>query len=318
MTAAATAPLPLRLVRWFWVPASAEGAGLDAAARARARAARALLLLGEHSLARRDLGDGPADPAASSAAAIANFRAALALGVADARGVEGVDALLADGAASLEGDPAERARLRRVLVDAPLGELSAANEGALLDDATRAREFTRRALDPLLTREASRAERLRARFTRIALLLLTLVVVAAVGPGVRRALRTDLGPTARWRASTTMGPLPREGVGFRPREGEGNFFFQTQIEPEPHIEFDLGGERPIESITVQNRLDCCQDWAVPMVIEVAGANRRWREVGRRVEPFYFYTAGFPRAPARYVRLRVPRMTSLHLGAVKIR
>jgi len=314
---AATAPLPLRLLRWFWVPANPEVTDLDAAARARARAARARVLLGEHSLARGDLGDGPADPAAACAAAIANFRAALALGLPDARGVNEVGAVL-DGPSSLEGDPAERARLRRVLLDAPLGSLSASPEGALLDDATRAQAFTRRALDPLLTREASRTERLRARFTRITVLLLALVAVAAVGPGVRRALRTDLGPTSRWRASTTMGPLPREGVGFRPREGEGNFFFQTQIEPEPSIEFDLGGDRTIESVTVQNRLDCCQDWAVPMVIEVAGANRRWREVGRRVEPFYFYTAGFPRTPARYVRLRVPRMTSLHLGAVKIR
>ncbi|MFO0627461.1 MAG: hypothetical protein U0325_17770 [Polyangiales bacterium] len=230
MTAAApTAPLPLRLLRWFWVPATPEASSLDADARARARAARTLVLLGEHGLARGDLGDGPLDPAAACAAAIANFRAALALGLPDARGVDDVRALL-DGPTALEADP-RSARLRRVLADAPMAALSASPEGTLLDEATRAGAFTRAALDPLLRREASRTERLRARFTRMTLLVLSLLVVAAVGPGVRRALRTDLGPTSRWRASTTMGPLPREGVGFRPREGEGTSSSRRRSSP---------------------------------------------------------------------------------------
>lgn len=308
------APLPLRVLRWFWVPLSSEAEAMPEASRARARAARASLLLGEHVLARGEVGGEALDPAASLVAALGCFRSALALGITDARGV-------ADPASYLDAvavDAAERIRLRRLLCEVPLAELADRPEGTLLDEVTRAGEFAREALSPLLAREATRRERLRARFTRLTLLLASLVVAAAVGPGLRRALKPELATTARWRASSTMGPLPQSGVGFHPREGEGNFFFQTQIEAEPWVEFDLGADRRIESVTVQNRLDCCQDWAVPMVVEIAGATRQWREVGRRVEPFYFYTANFSAVPARYVRVRVPRTTSLHLGSMKIR
>lgn len=313
-----TPPLPLRIVRWFLVPRPSDAAPLEPPARARARAARALVSLGERGL-DGDLGDDAGDPSASRLAALANFRAALAVGAPDAMGVESVDALFDDPRAeALAGDAGELARCRRALLGAELHALAAEGEGALLEHASVARAFVRRALESALTREASDRERWRQRSTRLTLLALSLAAIALLGPGVRRAIKPDLAPGAHWRASTAMGAMPREGVGFHPREGEGNFFFQTQVEPEPWIEFDLGASRSIETVTVQNRLDCCQDWAVPLVIEVAGAQRDWREVGRRVEPFYFYTALFPRTEARYVRVKVSRMTSLHLGAVKIR
>lgn len=307
-----------RVARWFWVPAPDEIPRGDDL-RARARAVRALVILGERSLDQTELGDAAGDARAARVAAIANFRAALSLGARDAMGADGLAALFADPRAeALAGDAIELARCRRVLLDAELSTLAVEGEVALLEHASLARRFTRAALEETLTREASQRERMRSRVTRLTVLAMALAAIALLGPGVRRALKPDLARAARWRASTTMGPLPQQGVGFHPREGEGNFFFQTQIEGEPWIEFDLGATRTIETVTVQNRLDCCQDWAVPLVIEVGDEARRWREVGRRVEPFYFYTALFARTPARFVRVKVSRMTSLHLGAVKIR
>lgn len=319
---ATTPSLPLRIVRWFWVPLEDTGEPRPPEARRAARAARALLLLGEHALGMGDVGDGPLDAPSARVAALVNFREALRVGLPAALGADVTVTALFDAhpaaARDAAGDASELGACRRVVLDASIETLAAQEDTALEADAIRARDFTRRALDAAISREASRSERLRARFTRLSVLALSLVALALLAPPARRAFRRDLGPDATWRASTTMGPLPQTGRGFHPREGEGNFFFQTQIEAEPWIEFDLGAERRIEMVTVQNRLDCCQDWSVPLVIEVGDGARRWREVGRRVEPFYFYTALFPAAPARYVRLRVPRQTSLHLGGVQIK
>lgn len=319
----ATAPsLPLRIVRWLWVPLEDAAAPLPPSSRRAARTARALLLLGEHALGLGDVGDGALDAPSARAAALVNFREALRVGLPVAVGPDVTVAALFDAhparALAAAGDASELAACRRVVLDDPIEALAAQDDLTLEADAIRARDFARRALDEVITREASRGERLRARFTRMSVLALGLVAFGLLAPPARRAFKRDIGPTSTWRASTTMGPLPQTGRGFQPREGEGNFFFQTQIEGEPWIEFDLGAGRTIEMVTVQNRLDCCQDWAVPLVIEVGDEARRWREVGRRVEPFYFYTALFPSTAARYVRLRVPRMTSLHLGGVQIK
>lgn len=315
--------LPLRVVRWLWVPLEGPAAQpLAPAARVAARSARALLRLGEHALGEGEVVDEPLEGPAARVAALVNFREALRVGLPVAHGPDVTLPSLFDAhrarALDAAGDVSELAACRRALLDADLADLAAQDAPALEADAIRARDFTRRALADLLEREASRRERLRARFTRMTVLVLSLVALTLLAPSARRAFKRDLGPAAAWRASTTMGPLPQTGRGFRPREGEGNFFFQTQIEAEPWLELDLGAERSIEMVTVQNRLDCCQDWAVPLVIEVGDSARRWREVGRRVDPFYFYTALFPSTRARYVRLRVPRMTSLHLGGVQIK
>jgi hypothetical protein len=295
---------------------------LAPADRRAARAARALLRLGEHAMDLGAVGDAPLDAHSARVCAVVNFREALRVGLPAAVGVGATLETLFDAHRALAMEAADDAdalaACRRALVDADAATLASQDVAALESDAARTREFAGRVLGPVLAREASRDERVRARWTRVTLLALGLVAFALLAPSARRALKRDLGAVSTWRASSTMGPLPQTGRGFHPREGEGNFFFQTQIEAEPSIEFDLGADRRIEMVTVQNRLDCCQDWAVPLVIEVGDAARHWREVGRRVEPFFFYTALFPVTTARYVRVRVARMTSLHLGGVQIK
>jgi hypothetical protein len=50
---------------------------------------------------------------------------------------------------------------------------------------------------------------------------------------------------------------------------------------------------------------------------VGDDQKAWRVLGQRGEPFSVWTARFEPTTARYVRLRSPRTTMLHLDAVEI-
>jgi hypothetical protein len=95
------------------------------------------------------------------------------------------------------------------------------------------------------------------------------------------------------------------------------FFFHTAHQDSPSIEFDLGETKKISSVIVQNRVDCCADRALPLVVEVSEDHQEWREVIRRTTEFETWRAVFETTRARWVRLRVPRGTFLHLARVRI-
>ena len=148
-----------------------------------------------------------------------------------------------------------------------------------------------------------------------------LVVGFALGGAreLRLALRPELARHAPWRLSSTQGPGPASARGFdATSEGLPNIFFQTLTESAPWIEFDLGAPREVTLVRVVNRLDCCRDWAVPLVVEASDDRATWRPLARRDEPFDTWRAVFPPARGRYVRLRVPRPTQLQLSWVEIR
>jgi hypothetical protein len=94
--------------------------------------------------------------------------------------------------------------------------------------------------------------------------------------------------------------------------------FHTDPQDNPWIEFDLGKPTGVHRIDVENRDDCCQDRAIPLVVELSNDRTSWKEVARRDKDFSTWVARFPATRARYVRLRVPRSTTFHLHAVAIR
>jgi hypothetical protein len=94
--------------------------------------------------------------------------------------------------------------------------------------------------------------------------------------------------------------------------------FHTNPQDNPWIEFDLGKPTRVHRIDVENRDDCCQDRAVPLVAELSNDRVSWKEVARRDKDFATWVAKFPATSARYVRLRVPRSTTFHLHQVAIR
>ncbi len=152
--------------------------------------------------------------------------------------------------------------------------------------------------------------------------LVAVLVAAGLVLGARElrlALRPELAKAATWRLSSSQFPEKAAGRGFDvTSEGLPNMFFQTTNEVAPWIEFDLGATRDVTTVWIQNRLDCCRDWPVPLAVELSTDRTRWTEVARRVEPFDTWRTVFPEARARYVRLRVPRPTQLQLGWVEIR
>jgi hypothetical protein len=126
----------------------------------------------------------------------------------------------------------------------------------------------------------------------------------------------DLARGKPWAASSRY---PTYGCTSPAQECENSdvYFFSTDLEENPHIDWDLGKPQAVSGVRVDNRVDCCSDRAVPLVVEVSLDHVTWREVARRTEEFTTWKARFAPAQARWVRLRIPRRTLLHLVRVRI-
>jgi hypothetical protein len=126
----------------------------------------------------------------------------------------------------------------------------------------------------------------------------------------------DLAKGRPWRASSEFAAC--DPVHASCANAVTVIFFHTNEEESPWVEYDLGEPETIHQVEVQNRLDCCQDRAVPLVVEVGDDAKSWTQVARREEPFGRWIPTFPPRRARYVRLRVARRSMLHLELVAIR
>jgi hypothetical protein len=143
-------------------------------------------------------------------------------------------------------------------------------------------------------------------------LILTSAVVVAAFLGVRKlALGPNLAANKPFRTSSSWSGCAADP----PCRG---LLFHTDSQTNPWVEFDLGAPKAIHRIEVTNRGDCCGERTIPLVAELSSDGVRWTEVARRETEFSTWTAKFPRQAARYVRLRVPRDTVLHLEDVAIR
>ncbi|HVR19725.1 MAG TPA: discoidin domain-containing protein, partial [Polyangiaceae bacterium] len=97
-----------------------------------------------------------------------------------------------------------------------------------------------------------------------------------------------------------------------------NYFFHTLQEKNPSVTFDLRSKKGISTVVVENRLDCCPERAVPLVVSVSDDQKRWKEVARRRDTFTSWRAKFPRLRARYVRVHAEgEAMILHLSRVRI-
>ena len=81
---------------------------------------------------------------------------------------------------------------------------------------------------------------------------------------------------------------------------------------------DLGRVQTVSRVVVYNRVECCQERAVPLRIEVANDGKHYRKVAERDEPFGLtWTADFPSTKARYIRLTNLNTTYFHLTEVEV-
>jgi hypothetical protein len=202
-------------------------------------------------------------------------------------------------------DPAALEAVKNAILAPSPGRLDVADE-----DVARVRGFAE-ALVADLDAPRARADRfLGQRWTRVALIAVVLVVgfmglkSLVLGPNLAadRPFRTS----SSW--SGCAGDVLCVGLLFCGDPSDSN----------PWIEFDLGLPKKVHRVDITNRGDCCQDRAIPLLVEVGNDRTNWSEVARQDKEFKSWTAKFAPRVARYVRLRVPRQTVFHLQEVAIR
>jgi hypothetical protein len=194
---------------------------------------------------------------------------------------------------------------RAALLERSASDLLTATE----EDVSRARVFAENLLWELDT-PTRNVERLQVqRWTRIVAVALVLV---GIGAGLRLALR---GPNlVANRVFKTSSSLPE----CTPPNRCADIFFHTLPQDNPWIDFDLGAVKTVKKIEVRNRTDCCSERVIPLIVEVSVDDQKWVEVAKRDKEFTEWSTSFPAKKARYVRLRIPRSSVLHLEDVAIR
>jgi hypothetical protein len=292
-------------------------AGLTAGNDQREAAIRQAKLLLE--VARRV--EQPADalpPGAAPAVALALYRDAIYWALAARRSSNGAPP--AELGALWDTDTAQTLAAGR-----PAGEARAVVRRTLVDDydprslaVTEADTAPARLFAEALLWEAAaprrRVNRVHAqRWLRVAAVALGIGLLVA---GVRLLARgPDLAAGKPFRVSQ---PWPGFAECVR-SEDCAHLMFVTEMGHQPWVEIDLGAPpKTIHRIEVTNRSKCCQERAVPLLVEISTDGASWVQVARRDETFNSWTATFRPRAARYVRLKALKLTMLHLKSVVVR
>jgi hypothetical protein len=316
----APAPAPAKkakgrgLREWFWRSAALADADRvtdEASDGALIQEAREYVELADRLTARIDV----LQSGSGLSSAILLYREALVLAAASQRAAEETDAGLR-AHRMLEGAaPGEAARSADTLLAATPARTARMSEQERATQAGAARALLRLAMDAVDRKQRSRGRVLFQRTVRTGALAIFVVGTAAslaafIPPLLRPA---NLLAHSPWHASSTY-------PGFSPDEGTATgkhtqIFFHTDQEYNPFIQFDMGKVQTLRHFEIQNRHDCCDDRALPLVIEISVDGKRFDEVARRTEPFKTFDANIPPKLARFVKVHVPKKTWLHLERV---
>lgn len=144
------------------------------------------------------------------------------------------------------------------------------------------------------------------------------VLGAAAVALVLGALALHLSRSAPVEAGLLAGKPFRMSSKLGHDPGNQRLLFHTVQELSPWVEYDLQQPTQVKEVSVENRSDCCNERALPLVIEGSDDQASWRELARRTEPFSRTVISFPPVQTRYLRLRVDRTSYLHLEAVGAR
>ena len=180
----------------------------------------------------------------------------------------------------------------------------------------RVSEVLRRAAMDAVQIAAYPVDRLAAlQFQRfMAMLALGLAIIALVAAPLLYASR-NIAAGKPWKTSSTIGDCPSNSGHCGPVAVK--ILFHTNEEENPWFEYDLGSVMSFSSMSIQNRRDALEERAIPLIVEASTDHGTYTEVIRRSEPFKIWNPHFSTQRARYVRLRVPRMTYLHLESVEV-
>ena len=189
--------------------------------------------------------------------------------------------------------------------------------GALRTDYRKLRSATER-----LVRYAYRKRKHRqwllqlygARWALVGIAVLGLGSLVLAPPGTVWSPK-NIAAGAAWRASSAESPYGTP-AGKLPVFARASFFFHTEEQDSPWLEIELTGGT-VSGAKVVNRPDCCQPRAIPLVIELSRDHQSWNEVAHRSKRFSTWNVRFARQPARWLRIRVPRRSILHLAMVEV-
>jgi len=337
-----------QVVDWFWqrsAERALQAAGQAASPRVLELTARSVLA--REAAARTLRPPEPFSQPGNAALACELYRQAIhwALLAHDAVAAEPPTATAAEGTSPAAAAEATRATdLASLLerVDAPLLSRAAGGDAALAELRSELGSTTYREFAELpASRQQSRAEALEAfclgvseplearrqRLERIWVQRVTrlfglCVVIGVAVWGVRafaasQERRSDLAPKATWKTSSNY-PVGGCKSPEQMCAGGENYFFHTNLETNPWIQFDLRKERDVSGVEIENRLDCCTERANPIVVEVSDDQRHWKQVARHSGDFTTVRLKFSTVRARYVRVVVPQQSAiLHLSKVRI-
>ncbi len=176
-------------------------------------------------------------------------------------------------------------------------------------------------VDALLSRldDASRAVA-RVRVTRFARAATLLVLVVAVLVGSALRVRAYLrGPNlALGRVTTASSELAQWGTPGGAVDGNTDTMgFHTDNDATPWLAIDLGSPKLIAEVVVYNRTDSSPERAVPLLVELSSDGTSYELAARRDEPFVVWRAKLAPRTARWVRVKVPHKSYLHLNEVEV-
>jgi hypothetical protein len=219
------------------------------------------------------------------------------------------EALLAQVAPGSEGSARLRALLRAGSF-VYFGELPQAASASACSELQR--------LSGLLCRQLNgraRSAQVKQLKRSAALGALALVLLAGIAVTLHFRNAHELMVGKPWKASSLNGAgctSPAQRCAQSP-----SFFFHTNEEENPWLEFDLGATQRLSRAAIENRRDCCSDRAVPLELEVSTDHKNWQTVARQAEDFTTWNVAFDSVEARWVRLQTHRRTYLHLAEVRI-
>lgn len=149
-----------------------------------------------------------------------------------------------------------------------------------------------------------------------ALALVAMVGVASMLLSAWLLQRRDLARGRPWTASSKF---PDGGCAspLQSCPDSPSYFFHTLEDDNPWFLIDLQSTQRVSGIRVVNRLDCCNDRGVPLVVELSTDQKHWQRVARRAEEFSDWKSTFTPTPARWVRLTAQRRTLLHFSEVRV-
>nr|PZN27293.1 MAG: hypothetical protein DIU78_05510 [Pseudomonadota bacterium] len=187
-----------------------------------------------------------------------------------------------------------------------------------LEVAQQLRAWVRSARDELdSTLFASTALRARRARRLGPALLAAGMVVGGSGFLVSKLLESEnLVEGKPWRTSSTYAecfPANKSCAGARTE-----IFFHTHEQENPWFEVDLLQVERIRVIEIKNRTDYGQERAVPLVVELSTDGKSYWRVAQRNTSFTEWRVELEPREARFVRLRVPRRSILHLERVVVR